>query len=100
MTIGLKPGVKKALDLAGIETVWIDRDRKPDYIKKENGGLEEWGTFEEFRNHKNPEDVRAVGDPGGVGCEPLVRIMAEDVLSLTAMLCRIVDSMGALANGL
>jgi len=100
MTIGLKPDVKKALDLANIETVWIDRDRRPEYIKEENGGLEEWGAFEGLKNHKSPEVVRAIGDPGGVGHEPMVRIFAEDVSSLVSMLCRIIDSMEAEATGL
>jgi len=100
MTIGLKPGVKKALELANIETIWIDRDRKPDYIKVEDGGLEEWGAFEGLKNHKNPETVRAVGDPGGVGQEPLVRIFAEDGSSLMAMLCRIIDNLGVEVDSL
>lgn len=100
LTIGLKPGVKKALEMAGMETVWIDRDSKPDYIKEEDGGVEEWGAFEAMKNCKALEAVRAVGDPGGVGREPLVRLLAEDISSLMAMLSRIIDNMGLEAEGL
>ena len=82
MTLGLRPGLKSALEKAGIETVWIDRDRKPEYIDDRDGRLEEWGAFEGIKNHPEPEKVRAVGDPGGVGREPLVRILAEDLEQL------------------
>lgn len=82
MTLGLRPGLKHALEKTGIETVWIDRDRKPEYIEDREGRLEEWGTFEGLKNHPEPDAVRAVGDPGGVGREPLVRILAKDIPSL------------------
>ncbi|MBI9080653.1 MAG: bifunctional hydroxymethylpyrimidine kinase/phosphomethylpyrimidine kinase [Pseudodesulfovibrio sp.] len=95
ISLGLKPEVKKALDLANIQTVWIDRDRRPEYIKEEDGGLEEWGAFEGLKNHKTPEMIQAIGDSGGVGHEPMVRLFAEDASSLMSMLCRIIDCMGA-----
>ena len=91
MTLGLKPGLKRALEKAGIETVWIDRDRQPVYIEDKGGRLEEWGAFEGMKNHLDPGKVQAVGDPGGVGCEPLVRILAEDLSSLEAMLSQILE---------
>ena len=94
MTLGLRPGLKSALEKAGIETVWIDRDRKPEYIEDRDGRLEEWGAFEGVKNHPGPEKVRAVGDPGGVGREPLVRILAEDLDRLGQTLERILESMG------
>lgn len=93
LTIGVKPGVKRALEKAGVEIVWIDRDVRPDYIKEEDGGIEEWGAFEGLKNEKNPGLIRGVGDPGGVGREPLVRLLAEDVSSLMAMLSRIVGAL-------
>lgn len=100
LTVGLKPGLKKALELSGIESVWIDRDGKPDYINEDGGGIEEWGAFEAMKHCKAPETIRAVGDPGGVGREPLVRILAEDISSLMAMLSRIIDNMGVETDSL
>ena len=93
MTLGVRPGFKAALEEAGIETVWIDRDRKPEYIEDRDGRLEEWGAFEGVKNHPKPERIRAVGDPGGVGREPLVRILAEDLGQLRETLERILEIM-------
>ena len=93
MTLGVRPGFKAALEKAGIESVWIDRDRKPEYIEDRDGRLEEWGAFEGVKNHPAPEKIRAVGDPGGVGREPLVRILAEDLGQLRETLERILEIM-------
>ena len=93
MTLGVRPGFKAALEKAGIESVWIDRDRKPEYIEDRDGRLEEWGAFEGVKNHPEPEKIRAVGDPGGVGREPLVRILAEDLGQLRETLERILEIM-------
>ncbi|WP_419787713.1 bifunctional hydroxymethylpyrimidine kinase/phosphomethylpyrimidine kinase [Pseudodesulfovibrio sp.] len=91
MTVGLRPGVKQALDAAGIATVWIDRDKRPDYIREDNGALEEWGAFEGIRDHAAPEKVQAVGDPGEMGVEPVVRLLASDFEELEEMLNRILS---------
>ncbi|MGL1862628.1 MAG: bifunctional hydroxymethylpyrimidine kinase/phosphomethylpyrimidine kinase [Pseudodesulfovibrio sp.] len=98
MTIGLKPNVKKALEMADMDIVWIDRDRKPGYVIDEGGRLEEWGTFEGLKNHAAPERVRAVADLGAFGCEPLVRILAEDISSLQDFLTRIVENLRKIAD--
>jgi hydroxymethylpyrimidine/phosphomethylpyrimidine kinase len=94
MTLGLRPGLKSALEKAGIDIVWIDRDRRPEYIEDKDGRLEEWGAFEGVKNHPEAEKVRAVGDPGGVGREPLVRILAENLEQLEQMLEQILKIMG------
>lgn len=91
VTIGLRSGLKTILDELAIPVVWIDRDRKPEYVDTEKGRLEEWGAFEGVKAHDAPESVRAVGDPGGVGAEPLIRVLAEDVTGLQEMLGRIVE---------
>jgi len=91
MTLAGGVEIKKALGAAGIEAVWIDRDRKPDYICMEDGQFEEWGAFENLKAHQTPEAVRAVGDSGGVGAEPLVRIVAESIDELKTMLVQILD---------
>lgn len=93
ITIGLVPGLKGVLDDLGVPAVWIDRDRKPDYVDTEKGRLEEWGAFEAVREHEAPENVRVVGDPGGVGAEPLVRILAEDASALQGLLSKIVEKL-------
>ena len=87
------PASRRRWKKAGIESVWIDRDRKPEYIEDRDGRLEEWGAFEGVKNHPEPDKIRAVGDPGGVGREPLVRILAEDLGQLRETLERILEIM-------
>ncbi|WP_319466534.1 bifunctional hydroxymethylpyrimidine kinase/phosphomethylpyrimidine kinase [uncultured Pseudodesulfovibrio sp.] len=95
LTLGLGAGVKQALEMAGFEIAWVDRDRRPEYIIDEDGRFEEWAVFEALRDHSAPETVRAIGDPGGVGRESLVRLLAKDMSSLQAALCRILDCIHA-----
>lgn len=92
MTLASNATIKKAFGAAGIEVVWIDRDRKPEYIKMEDGHYEEWGAFECLKGCDDPTTVRAIGDPGGFGCEPLIRIVAENSAELREMLERVLDS--------
>lgn len=100
MTLALTSDVRKAIELAELPLVWIDRDRQPEYIIDEGGRLEEWGTFESVKNHIAPESVRAVADPGGVGREPLVRILAEDVTTLREFLEHIIANLKAINEGI
>lgn len=94
MTIGFSKYTKQALEAIGVEAIWINRDRKPDYIREEGGHFAEWGVFEELKEQVQPEKVRAVGDPGGVGVEPVVRLLAanleemRDLLAQYAKACR------------
>lgn len=83
--------MKGLLERASIETVWVDRDRKPDYIIEEKGGIEEWGAFESVKAHAYPASVKAVGDRGRVGVESTVRILAADVKELKVILRKIVE---------
>jgi len=93
LSILLDNDVKKALEKAEIEAVWIDRDRKPDYVRLEGGHFEEWGAFEGIKVSPRPELVRAVGDPGGIGSVPVVRILAESMDELKDRLLLIIESM-------
>jgi len=99
ITLGVCDNFKKALEKAEVEMVWIDRDRKPDFIKEEDGCFEEWGAFESVKGYSAPDKVRAVGDPGGVGHEAVVRIMAENISVLKDMLMRIIAALKEI-NGL
>ena len=91
MTLGLVPGMKQALEKEGFEALWIDRDRRPQYIAEDDGSLEEWGAFEGLRDHPAPQSVCVVGDPGGAGYEPVVRLLAEDMDSLENRLERLFE---------
>ena len=92
MTLSMNDDVKRAIDSCDFHTVWMDRDRKPDYIPFEDGKYEEWGTFEALRTQEDIEEVKGVVDPGGVGSEPLVRLLANDAESLFSMVRRLVES--------
>lgn len=98
MTLAWTPEVKRVLERIECDLVWIDRDRKPDYVFDEQGRLEEWGTFEGLKNHSAPESVRAVVDPGAVGREPVVRILAENVSELQDRITHILDTLKSIAD--
>ena len=93
MTLGAGEALRQALEETGIEVAWMNRDAKPDYIHEEEGGLEAWGAFELFKNHPAPETVQAVGDPGGIGHEHVVYVLAENVHDLMVKLRKIADRM-------
>lgn len=94
MTLGLGGGVEDALGPAGLSTVLMARESKPDYVPDEGGSLEFWGVFEAFKEHSEPASIRAVVDRGSMGREPLLRILARDPAELMALLCRLIDELG------
>lgn len=100
MTLALTSETRKAVEAAGLPVVWIDRERQPEYILDEGGRLEEWGAFEGVRNHADPETVRAVADRGGVGREPLIRILAEDIEALREVVEQIMTNFRAVRDGI
>ncbi|QJB57907.1 bifunctional hydroxymethylpyrimidine kinase/phosphomethylpyrimidine kinase [Pseudodesulfovibrio sp. zrk46] len=92
ITLGVGKYTKQTLDAVGLDSVWIDRDRKPDYIQEKNGQFAEWGVFEELKGHVNSEAVRAVGDPGGLGIEPVVHLLASNLGEMRDLLARYAES--------
>jgi len=95
MTLGATPVVRHALDEAGVRIAWMDRDHMPDYIQGENGGFEEWGAFEILKSHKKPKSVGAIGDPGGIGIESVIHVLATDSSALMVRLREIVAILAA-----
>nr|WP_321256963.1 bifunctional hydroxymethylpyrimidine kinase/phosphomethylpyrimidine kinase [uncultured Pseudodesulfovibrio sp.] len=90
-----QPVLVSALEKAGVNIVWLDQGRKPDYIKVEDGGLEEWGAFEILKEHAAPEMVEGMGDPGGIGREPAVYVWASDTDALVILLRNIAESISS-----
>jgi hydroxymethylpyrimidine/phosphomethylpyrimidine kinase len=91
MTLALTPQVRGALGQLEMPVAWMDREGRPEYVGETGGRFEAWGAFEALRTLSAPATVEAVADPGGFGCEPLVRLLAEDVASLSVKLCRVID---------
>ncbi|MBG0789222.1 MAG: bifunctional hydroxymethylpyrimidine kinase/phosphomethylpyrimidine kinase [Desulfovibrionaceae bacterium] len=83
--------VRDALESLGVELVWMDRDGKPDYLGDEGGEFEEWGCFNAVRDYGGGRAVGAVGDPGGVGFEPVIYVLGTDTPALMARLRQIAD---------
>jgi len=100
MALGAGPKVRRALDSLGIAVAWMDRDGSPGYIADEGGAFEEWGAFRAVRDHETPEGVGAVGDPGGMGHEPVLYVLAEDTPALMARLREIADAISAASDSL
>ena len=80
-----------ALEQSGVEVVWINTDRAPEYVNNKEGALEEWGTFDSLKAHDVPESVQGVVDPGGFGREPVVYVWAGDTAVLATVLRKIAD---------
>jgi hydroxymethylpyrimidine/phosphomethylpyrimidine kinase len=83
-------GTLKALD---VETAWMDWDGRPDYVTGANGGFEEWGGLETLKAHPDAEKVRVLGDPGGLGRESVVYVLATDMAELLVVLRGIADGL-------
>lgn len=95
MTLALTRPLRAALERLDVSVAWMDREHKPEYVGEDDGRFESWAAFEAMRGHSDPASVQAVADPGGFGCEPVVRLLARDIPSLEAALCRIIDQMGS-----
>jgi hydroxymethylpyrimidine/phosphomethylpyrimidine kinase len=95
MTLALTPAMHGALDRLQVVAASMDREHPPDHMSETPGRFESWAAFEAVRNHPESSTVQAVVDPGGFGCEPLVRLLAEDIPSMGAALCRIIGCMEA-----
>ena len=95
MALGDKPKVRSALESMGVGIAWMDRDAKPEYISDEGGAFEEWGGFKAARDHSDRSGVGAVGDPGGIGHEPVLYLLAKDTPALMVKLREIADAISA-----
>jgi hydroxymethylpyrimidine/phosphomethylpyrimidine kinase len=93
MTLGGGQGVLGALDALGMEMARMDWEGRPEYVTGEDGGFEEWGGLEALTAHAAPEKVRALVDPGGMGREPAVYVLARDMAELLAVLRGIADEL-------
>ena len=93
MALSAGPAVREALSALGMETVWMDWEGRPEYVTGENGGFEEWGGLAALQAHEAPETVRALGDPGGMGREPVIHVLAADMPELLAVLRKIADEL-------
>lgn len=100
MALSAGDKVRNALDGLGMEVAWFERDDCPEYINKDDGSVEGWGAFEALRGHDAPDAVQAVGDPGSLGHESAIYILAEDTPSLMVKLRKIADEIASNADRL
>jgi hydroxymethylpyrimidine/phosphomethylpyrimidine kinase len=91
MTLAGGEPVLRALSALDMEIAWMDWEGRPEYVTDEDGRFEEWGGLEVLKAHAAPETVRALGDPGGMGREPAVYVLAPDMGELIAILRGIAD---------
>ncbi|MUM78304.1 bifunctional hydroxymethylpyrimidine kinase/phosphomethylpyrimidine kinase [Pseudodesulfovibrio sp. F-1] len=94
MTLALPPRLRATLERFDVPVAWMNREHKPGYVGEDDGRFESWAAFEAMRAHADPASVQAVADPGGFAGEPVVRLLAKDIPSLEAALCRIIERMG------
>lgn len=93
VSLGGGEAVRAALAAQDLAMVTMDWDGRPEYVDGGEGGFEEWGGLQALKDHAAPETVRALVDPGGLGREPLVYVLAPDAADLSAVLRRIVGQL-------
>jgi hydroxymethylpyrimidine kinase / phosphomethylpyrimidine kinase / thiamine-phosphate diphosphorylase len=80
-----------ALKRTGLTLAGFDRANEPaDGLGKE-GGTMDWGTQAALEASNTPRNVDAVIDMGGMGKEPMIRILAADPAELHLKIRRILD---------
>jgi len=93
MALGGGGAVLGALKSLDMEMAWMDWEGRPDYVTSEDGRFEEWGGLAALKAHATPDKVRALGDPGGMGREPAVYVLASDMAELIMVLRAIADEL-------
>jgi len=85
--------VREVFAKLDMEVAWMDWEGRPEYVGDEGCGFEEWGGLEALKSHPASGNVQALGDPGGMGREPVIHLLAENADELLAVLRRIVDQL-------
>lgn len=80
-----------ALKRTGMTTASFDRAQEPPDGLGREGGTMDWGTQAALEASGTPRTVDAVVDMGGMGKEPMIRILAQDARELVAKVRRILD---------
>lgn len=93
MTLGAEEALLRVLDDLGVEIAWMDRENAPAYVSGGSGAFEEWGAFTVLSSLQDASSVRALGDPGGFGHEPVVYLLAGDVHELLVELRKLTAKM-------
>lgn len=80
-----------ALRKAGLVTASFDRAEESADTCLRDGGTMDWGTMTALERHKAPATVDAVCDAGGMGKEPMIRLLAGSTTELLDKVRRILD---------
>ncbi len=80
-----------AVKRAGLTAAHFNRNEEPELDREHEGGTMDWGTITAMERHKAPVSVDVVIDAGGLGKEPMIRILAADTHDLLGKVRRILD---------
>jgi len=80
-----------AVKRAGLSSAHFNRADEPELDREVEGGTMDWGTITAMERHKTPGAVDAVIDVGGMGKEPMIRLLAEDTREMLGKVRRILD---------
>lgn len=89
--IRYEPEILEACKDAGLSWASFDRRDEPKDVKEREGSSLEWGTKEALKSCDRVPDI--IFDEGDVGKEPVIRILAEDPMSVVEKIVRIHDRM-------
>ena len=91
LNIAFSEATVGAVKRAGLTIAHFNRAEEPELDREAEGGTMDWGTIAAMERHKSPSTVDAVLDPGAMGKEPMIRILAVDTRELLAKVRRILD---------
>jgi hydroxymethylpyrimidine kinase / phosphomethylpyrimidine kinase / thiamine-phosphate diphosphorylase len=80
-----------AVKRAGLTIAHFNRSDEPELDREREGGTMDWGTITALERHKTPGAVDAVIDAGGMGKEPMIRLLAADTREMLSKVRRILD---------
>ncbi len=84
---------KIGMVLAGFDRAEEPEDKRP-VRDDDRTGTMDWGTMRALERHEAPAKVDAVHDPGAMGKEPMIRLVAPDAATLLEKVRRILEAMG------
>lgn len=87
MNIKYLPEIITACKRLKLSVLSFSRKLEPKSIKEEEGRSLEWGTREVIKRFRNVPDI--IYDTGGIGKEPMIRVLAVDPVSIANIVRKI-----------
>ncbi|SDN56251.1 hydroxymethylpyrimidine/phosphomethylpyrimidine kinase [Desulfonauticus submarinus] len=85
INIRYNQNILEAIEKSGHTIFWFNRKDEPKEVKEQEGSTLVWGVAKVFRENSQT-NINFIADPGDIGKEPIVRILASNKKELLAFL--------------